>query len=246
MTAVTGTQIEDVTMLEQADAAGGSRSVERALRLLHVVATAEEGITLSAASRAVDLPTSTVARLLKTLEGAGFLQRDTSGHYRGGSKILQIGAIALGSLALYKMAEPHLHELSEYTGETAYLAVPDGEDTAVYLRQVESPRAIRHATWTGRAINTASTALGAVLAGRVGEEGFVVSRGTRVEPDAAAAAAPILDSRNTVIGALSVIGPSFRISEDDLVRFGKRVRLQAERLSDELRMIPGGSRHTLR
>jgi DNA-binding IclR family transcriptional regulator len=225
-------------MNDQADA-GGSRSVERALRVLHEIAAASEPVSLSAASRAVGLPTSTVARLLKTLESSGFLRRDTAGHYVAGTKILQIGAIAVGNLALYNLAEPHLHELSEYTGETAYLAVPDGDDTAVYLRQVESPRAIRHATWTGRAITTVGTALGSVLGGRLGDGGFVLSRGTPIEPDAAAAAAPITDARGNIVGALSIIGPSFRITEEELATYGARVRHHADLLSTELHILPG-------
>ena len=232
-------------MTEQADSAGGSRSVDRALQLLHEIATAPEAMTLSAASRAVSLPTSTVARLLKTLETTGFLQRDRAGYYSAGTKVLQIGAIAVGNLALYDLAEPHLHDLSEFTGETAYLAVPDGDDSAVYVRQVESPRAIRHATWTGRSINTAGTALGAALAGRVSDGGFVLSRGTAIEPDAAAAAAPILDARGLIIGALSIIGPSFRISEAELASYGERVKYQAERLGAELRLVPGPRRGNL-
>jgi len=224
--------------MEQSDTGGGSRSVERALRILSEVAATEGGMTLSTASRAVDLPTSTVARLLRTLETAGFLVREPSGVYQAGPKILQIGAIAVGNLALYNLAEEHLLDLSEYTGETAYLAVPDGPETAVYLRQVESPRAIRHAMWTGRAIRTSGTAVGAALAGRVGAEGFVLSRGTAIEPEAAAAAAPVTDARGMVVGALSIIGPSFRIAEDDLRRFGERTRDQADALSRSLRLLP--------
>ncbi|PZE22959.1 MULTISPECIES: IclR family transcriptional regulator [unclassified Curtobacterium] len=220
-------------MPDQSDGTGGARSVERALRLLEAIASSSSGMTLSEAARAVDLPTSTVARLLRTLEPSRFLARD-GGTYTAGPRILQIGAVAISNLALFDIAEPHLVDLSDFTGETAYLAVPDGPDHAVYLRQVESRSAIRHATWTGRSIDTTGTALGAALTGDTGDQGFAVSRGTAVEPDAAAAAAAVHDGDGRTVAALSVIGPSFRISDDDLQRFGRRVRERADLLGRQL------------
>lgn len=228
-------------MTETQDKGDGSRSVGRALLVLHEVATAANGMTLSEASRAVGLPTSTVARLLRTLEKSGFLSRQPEGHYIGGAKLFQIGAVAIGNLEIYNVADSHLQELSEFTGETAYLAVPEGADRAVYLRQVESPLAIRHATWTGRAIDTSGTAVGAALGGAVPDIGYVSSRATSIEPDAAAAAAPIHDRHGVIIGALSIIGPSFRISDDDLSRFGERVRHHADLMSSQMKLMPSAA-----
>jgi DNA-binding IclR family transcriptional regulator len=211
----------------------GSRSVERALRLLLAVASTE-GITLSAAARETELATSTAARLLNSLEAIGFASRDTAGRYHAGPRLLQVGAVAVGNVAVYNIADPYLRDLSELTGETAYLAIPDGPSSAVYLRQVESNRAIRHASWVGRAIRTEGTALGAALAGQTEGNGFALSRATKVEPEAAAAAAPVFDSSGSIAAAISIIGPSYRISESDLERFGEAVRDNAERISVEL------------
>lgn len=213
---------------------GNLRTVERALRLAHALATAEHGLTLSAAARDVQLPTSTTARLLKALEACRFAWRDPAGQYHPGSSLLQVGALALGQLPMYKLAEVHLRELAEFTGETAYLAVPDGRDQALYLRQVESPRAIRHASWAGRAISTPGTAVGAALAGRVNDEGFAESRATAIEPDAAAVAAPVYDGTGDIVAGLSIIGPSFRISDEELHRFGGAIARHARELSTEL------------
>lgn len=209
----------------------GARAVERALRLLLVVAAGSGGITLSAAAREVNLPTSTVARLLRSLESTGFASRDAFGRYHAGTRLLQAGAVAVGNLAIYNVSEPYLRALCDVTGETAYLAVSDGPDTAVYLRQVESQRSIRHATWLGRAIPTEGTAIGGALAGKADSAGFILSRGTKVEPEAAAAAAPVFDSSGSIVGAISIIGPSFRISDSDLRKFGRAVRAHAHQIS---------------
>jgi DNA-binding IclR family transcriptional regulator len=217
---------------------GTLRTVERALRLAHALATAEHGLTLSGAAREAQLPTSTTARLLRTLESSGFAWRDPAGQYHPGPSLLQVGALALGQLPMHKLAEIHLRELADLSGETAYLAVPQGRDQALYLRQVESPRAIRHASWAGRAIPTPGTAVGAALDGRVNPDGFAQSRATAIEPDAAAVASPVYDGTGSVVGALSIIGPSFRIHDDDLLRFGAAVAHHARGLSTELGSLP--------
>jgi DNA-binding IclR family transcriptional regulator len=210
--------------------------VERALKLVHAVAVAEDGLSLTRAAQAVSLPTSTTARLLKSLEATGFATRDEHGVYRPGVQVLQIGAIAVSRLTLDAVAQSHLQDLAEVTGETAYLALPDGTERAVYLRQVESPRAIRHATWTGRTIATAGTAVGAALALRVNEHGYVTSRATVIEPDAAAAASPIVDGDGKAVAAISIIGPSFRLSDELLSEYGPEVARHAREISETIRL----------
>lgn len=226
------------TVSEDQASSVGPRSVERALNILVSVALAEDGETLSEVARAVGLPVSTTGRLLSSLSTSGFVSREAHGRYKAGPKLHHIGAIALGRLAIYDLVELHLQSLSEYTGETAYFAVADGNHRAVYLRQVESPLAIRHTSWAGRSIDTAGTAIGAALSDSLPEAGYALSRATAVEPDAAAVAAPIRDERGGVIGALSIIGPSFRMSDEELNRFGVEVKRHADEVALSLRMLP--------
>lgn len=210
------------------------RTVERALNLLRALSGSPRGISLSAAAREVDLPTSTTSRLLRTLEIQEFAWRDHTGLYHPGTNLLQVGARAMAELPAFHHADMHLQQLAEASGETAYLAVPAGPDRALYLKQVESARAIRHAMWVGREINTSGTALGGALALRMNSHGYVTSRGTVVEPDAAAAAAPVRDDRGQVIAAISVIGPSFRISDEHLNRLGELVAGHGRDMSAEM------------
>lgn len=211
-----------------------SRSVVKALGVLQTVAQTDNGMTLSEVARAVEMPVSTVARLLKTLEQTGYLRRDELSRYAPGNVLIQVGAQALNRSTLYELAEQRLMQISEFTAETAYLAISAGQGKAVYLRQVESPRAIRHASWTGRTIATAGTAVGAALGGDVNDSGFARSRATSIEPDAAAVAAPVLGRSGEIVAALSVIGPSFRMSDEQLHRYGVFIRKQALELSSQL------------
>ncbi|MDA3146714.1 IclR family transcriptional regulator [Leucobacter sp. UCMA 4100] len=209
-------------------------SVDKALDILRIVAESDEGLTLSDVARSSMLPVTTVARHLKTLERAEFLFRGDSATYRPGRVLVQLGAQTLSRYSLYELAEKHLKAISEYTGETAYLAVISGKREAVYLRQVESSRAIRHASWAGKTIDTTGTAIGAALENDVGPRGFACSRATRVEPDAAAVAAPIMNSSGEIVAAISVIGPSFRLSEQDLQTYGVFIRKHVVELSKQL------------
>jgi DNA-binding IclR family transcriptional regulator len=214
--------------------ANSMRTVERALKLIKALSNAPDGITLTAAAREVDLPTSTTARLLRTLEANAFAWRDANGSYFPGTGLLQAGAAALSEFALLRHAEMHLQQVADIAGETAYLAVPAGAARALYLKQVESTRAIRHAAWAGREIETAGTALGRALALQVNAAGYAVSRATAIEPDAAAAAAPIRDSRGQVVAAISLIGPSFRIDDERLNELGHLLAQHGKEMSTEI------------
>lgn len=212
----------------------GLQSVVKALGVLQLVAEARSDLTLSEVAREAEMPVTTVARLLKTLEQTGYLRRDEVARYAPGPVLMQIGVQALGRSTLYELVEHRLVQISEFTGETAYLAVSAGPGRAVYLRQVESSRAIRHASWAGRTIDTADTAVGAALDGQVGEAGFACSRATAIEPDAAAVAAPVRDPSGAIVGAISVIGPSFRMSDQQLESYGAFIRKQTIELSSQL------------
>ena len=60
-----------------------TRTVDRALDLLAAV-TEQPRLSLTEAARATELPASTALRLLRSLEGSGFVARDDDGAYRPG------------------------------------------------------------------------------------------------------------------------------------------------------------------
>ena len=168
-----------------------TRAVDRALRLLACLDGERRRATLTELARAAGLPSSTAARLLDTLEQARFVRRASDGAYTYGTKLLQLGVAAVHQLPLYEVAIPHLERLVQQTGETANLAIADGDGSALYLNSIPSPRAIRHASWIGRTVPLEGTAVGAALLGRAGLGGYAVVHAA-VEPDVSAMAAAIL------------------------------------------------------
>jgi DNA-binding IclR family transcriptional regulator len=214
----------------------GTRTVIRALTLLDMVAGTDGGATLSEAARAVELSPSTAMRLLNTLQSHGYLSRDGAGRFGAGPTLLRVGANALRRDPLYERAAPYLAGLAERTGETANLAIRDGR-SAVYLRSVPSPQAVRHVSWIGRGVPLTGTALGAALRGDVGEQGYTVAAAA-VEPDVTAIAAPVRGEDGGVVAALSITGPSFRFAEGDLRRCGLALVESATHLTADLTGLP--------
>jgi IclR family acetate operon transcriptional repressor len=207
-----------------APAQSSTRAVERALRLLTEVC-AEGAISLTDCARRVDLPASTALRLLRTLERADFVARDGRGAFRAGARLTQLGAAALGRESLVGMAEPALQRIVAATGESAYVSVLGPGDTALYVGMVEGTYSVRHTSWVGRTVPLAGSAVGAALRGAVARQGYVARR-SGVEPDVTAIAAPIRRPGG-IAGAISLVGPTYRIDDERMSGFGRIVSREA-------------------
>lgn len=209
-------------------AESSTRTVERALVLLGVVCDAGS-LSLTDAARRADLSASTALRLLRTLEGTGFVRRDTEGGYRPGLRVVQLGAQALGHESLVSLAGPALDRLVELTGESVYLSVRSHDGAAVYLAMREGTHSVRHASWVGRSIPLEGTAVGAVLEGELPAEGFVAVR-NGLQADVTAIAAPVTVGHGggtRVVAVISVIAPSYRVTPELVATIGRRVGAEA-------------------
>lgn len=123
------------------------QSIERAFAVLRQVATEPGGI--SDVARAVDLPLSTVARLLGTLESLGAVVRvDDSATYAIGAGISALADAIDPSVSLVTRARPVLAELVARTGETSGVSVLENNEV-VYLDHVESAHEVTLRDWTG-------------------------------------------------------------------------------------------------
>ncbi|QDE35919.1 helix-turn-helix domain-containing protein [Microbacterium foliorum] len=205
-----------------------TRTVERALSLLANVC--ETGsTTLADASRAVDLAPSTALRLLRTLESSGFVRRDDEGSYRAGSRLMQLGARALGHESLIDVCHEEMVGLEEATGESVYLSVEGHAASALYISIVEGSHSVRHSNWVGRTIPLEGSAAGLVLRGETPPEGFVVvERG--IERDVTAIASPIAAGER-IVAVISILVPSYRMTEKSSQQCGALLAAAARRMS---------------
>jgi len=125
----------------------GVQSIERAFELLQALAVEPAGLTELAIR--VELPKSTVARMLGTLEGIGAVARDDDDRtYRIGMGLVELAGAVDASAALATLVRPHLTDLSDRTGEAAGFSVPTGYSMH-YLVQVESPNAVQVRDYSG-------------------------------------------------------------------------------------------------
>ena len=106
---------------------------------------------------------STVSRWLSAMEAAGFLERDReTGRYRVSMRLAALAEVARRGTSLQRIARPFLQALAAATGETANLAVLDGNE-AVNIEVAESPKPIMHVGWVGRRLPLHASASGKAL-----------------------------------------------------------------------------------
>jgi len=134
-------------------------SVERAFKLLHAV-RATDG-TISALSRATDLPVATVSRLMGSLEQAGAVLRSGKA-YRIGPTVAELADADAVVYDLLALATGHLSDLAAHSSETAGLAEAVGDDL-VHLGQVATEHDVAVRDWTGVRVPAHSGAIGCVL-----------------------------------------------------------------------------------
>jgi IclR family acetate operon transcriptional repressor len=128
-----------------AGAAGGVQSIERAFDLLEMLADAGGALGLSE---------------LSTIVNRGYVRQEASRRYTLGSRLIRLGEISSQMLGTW--LRPFLAQLVRLTGETANLAMLDG-DEVVYIAQVPSPHSMRMFTEPGRRVQPHCTAVGKAL-----------------------------------------------------------------------------------
>ena len=143
----------------------GVQSVDRALSIIETLAEDDEGYRLSDLAVRTGLSTSTVHRLLATLESRRFVQFDrTESKWHVGARSFTVGATFARRRNFSAQAVPYLRKLRDLTRETANLAVVDDEFIVV-LTRMESREIMRSLTKVGGRVAMVASGVGkAVLA----------------------------------------------------------------------------------
>lgn len=234
------------------------RAVERALDILLAFRPGDKALTVAELLLRVDLSRPTLYRLLNTLEQAGFLA--SSGEpqrFRLGSSIAQLAHVWMSDHSIAELAQPVLRNLWEETTETVALFVPDGT-YRVCVAELASPQPLSFRRGIGyreKLVRGASGRtilaqmrlsteelrdflvdpdqdLSALVAdiGEIRARGFGTSHHELIE-GAVAVAAPFFNGANKIAGALCIFGPSVRVTEEKVERFGELLKREASNLS---------------
>ncbi|MET7396318.1 helix-turn-helix domain-containing protein [Dactylosporangium sp. NPDC005572] len=181
-----------------------AQTLDRGLRLLHLVADAPSGLTMTEAAARLGVGRAVVYRLVATLSEHGMVRRDPSGRLRVGAGVLHLARRAQPLVA--DAALPALRRLAETVGATAHLTIADGGE-AYALAVVEPSWTQFHVAYrTGSRHPLEVGAAGkAILAGRDGDFGAVATEG-ELQPGAfgVAAAVPHVEGLEASVGVVAL------------------------------------------
>jgi IclR family acetate operon transcriptional repressor len=144
---------------------GGVQSVDRALSIIETLAEDDEGYRLTDLAVRTGLSTSTVHRLLATLEKRRFVHFDRyESKWHVGAQSFSVGATFARRRNFTAQAMPYLRKLRDQTRETVNLAVVDDESIIVLVR-IDSREIMRSLTKVGGRVAMVASGVGkAVLA----------------------------------------------------------------------------------
>jgi IclR family acetate operon transcriptional repressor len=139
---------------------GSVQSIERAFALLETMASHGGVMGISQLAMESGLPLPTIHRLVRTLVEIGYLRQDESRRYVLAPKLIRLGESSATMLGTW--AKPHLNRLVDELGESANLAMLDG-DQVVYVAQAQSRLSMRMFTEVGRHVLPHCTAVGKAM-----------------------------------------------------------------------------------
>ena len=228
------------------------QSVDRALTILEILAQrGVAGVTEIAGELGVHK--STASRLVAVLESRGFVEQLADrGKYRLGFGIVRLAGARTVQRDLAHESRKACEALAADLGVTVNIAILDGE-RVVNISEVRGPAAISVQNWVGRSTPPHATSSGKVLlaftagaaAGRGRLERFTdhtlptvaalereldevralgwASTVEEYEVGLNALAAPLRDHSGEVVAAVSVSGPSYRLTPESFPEVSARL-----------------------
>jgi IclR family transcriptional regulator, acetate operon repressor len=236
------------------------RSIDRAGEMLARLLDSGEPMSLRDLAEAADLPKSTASRLLTALERHGLVrQTGERGKLEPGPAILRFAHRGGVERHLVEIAQPALEALSQASGETVNLSVPtlQGVD---HLAQIDATHFLGAGQWVGRRVDYHCTANGKVFLAfgaaelpperlaALGQELETVRREgvataiDELEVGLSAIAAPVRGPTDDVIAALSISGPTLRLTHARLAELAPVLHDEASALSERLGTSKQGDR----
>jgi DNA-binding IclR family transcriptional regulator len=119
------------------------RVLEKSVKIFDIFSNGDESFTLSEIKKKTGLPKTTIFRILKTFESAGFFKYDPNHEkYSLGLRFLELGGLVYSSLSIRKAAAPYMDALSNILKATILLGVIK-DDQLLYIDKREMNSIIR-------------------------------------------------------------------------------------------------------
>ncbi len=218
----------------------GTQAIDRAAELLVRVVESSRPLGVGELAAGSGLPKSTTSRLIGALERRGLVQRAGDRRVAPGPVLLRF-AHRDRSVSLVEVAAQALRTLAELSGETINLGVPTPLGVE-HLAQEDSRHFMGGTNWVGRRVPFDTTANGKVLkafASRTAEGKAIRERGyatavDELEQGLSAIAAPIFGPDGDVVAALSISGPTIRLTQQRMLELAPQLITQAAQVSERL------------
>jgi DNA-binding IclR family transcriptional regulator len=247
----------------QAVPSHGTAAVDRSADLLVRVLESEQPVALTDLAEASGIPKSTASRLITALERRGLVEQDGErGRLRPGPAILRVAERGMLERNIVELAREALDVLAEASGETINLAVPAATGVE-HVAQVDSRHFLGTGQWLGRTVDYHCTAVGKVFMAfgrhpvpttplkqyapatltepKALQDDLQHVRQTDIataidelEPGLAAVAAPVRGAGGDVVAALSITGPTIRLTTARIKELQPILIEQADDLSRRL------------
>lgn len=215
------------------------KSLVRAIDLLDALAEAGKPLGVTDLATVTGFSKTATYNLITTLEMRGLIRRDGGNRYGLGWRLLELGEYVRTRSSLGEVARPHVVNLADMAGETAFVGILDGE-SILCLEMAESRRSVPMDFAPGRRAPIEDNAAGEVLLAfasprrrrryaqgrpRGAEDGEVIAQldavrrdgyaVSREDPESiwASLAVPFRDLSGEVVGALALIGPKTRLTD---------------------------------
>jgi DNA-binding IclR family transcriptional regulator len=139
------------------------QTLDRALKIIELLALHSEGFGVTEIGQRVGLHKSTVHRLLSHLVAQGYIEKDEKGAvYTLGLKFIELASLRLNQVELKTEAGPYLRRLAAQLDQPIHLAILSDTD-AVYIEKIEPLAHLRMYSQIGKRIPVYCSSLGKCL-----------------------------------------------------------------------------------
>lgn len=128
-------------MAEVAKNPSSIQVIERMMSLLDALAASPDPASLKQLAQATELHPSTAHRILGAMTSARFVERQESGTYRLGIRLLELGNLVKSRINLREVALPFMQRLHETIGEAINLGARH-DDEIIYIERTSSGRSL--------------------------------------------------------------------------------------------------------
>ncbi len=142
--------------------ATSAKALVKGLAVVQIISVCGRPTSLKTITDALDMPRTTVQRLLRVLVDQNIIQGDAGAGFALGPQLAVWGARYIDDLDVLQVAKPFLKELADKTRETVYLGVRLG-DRVLYLGKESSPQPVQPSAVIGASNPLHSTAIGKAL-----------------------------------------------------------------------------------